>query len=77
LFNANIFDFPGNVFPNNRSFDMGMTLYSCITPIAQMSRKRYYLRAEASGCRLLFSINRCCRWGQSCLHQIVAFFNIR
>ena len=37
---------------------MGMTLYSCITPIAQMSRKRYYLRAEASGCRLLFSINR-------------------
>jgi len=27
---------------------MGMTLYSCITPIAQMSRKRYYLRAKAS-----------------------------
>ena len=28
---------------------MGMTLYSCITPIAQMSRKHYYLRAKASG----------------------------
>ena len=26
---------------------MGMTLYSCITAIAQMSRKRYYLRANA------------------------------
>jgi len=23
---------------------MGMTLYSCITPITQMSQKRYYLR---------------------------------
>jgi len=29
---------------------MDMTVYSCITPIAQMSRKRYYLRAKASGC---------------------------
>jgi len=29
---------------------MGMTLYSCITPIEQMSRKRCYLRAKASGC---------------------------
>jgi len=25
---------------------MGMTHYSCIKPIAQMSRKRYYLRAK-------------------------------
>jgi len=25
---------------------MGMTLYSCITPVAQMSRKRYHLRAK-------------------------------
>jgi len=29
---------------------MGMTLYSRITPIAQMSRKRCYLRVKASGC---------------------------
>jgi len=29
-----------------------------------MSRKRYYLRAKASGCWLLFSINRCCHWGR-------------
>jgi len=29
---------------------MGITLYSCITAIAQMSRKRYYWRAKASGC---------------------------
>jgi len=36
---------------------MGMTLYSCITPIAQMSRKHYYLRAEVSGCYGLVSIN--------------------
>jgi len=50
LFNANIFDFPGNFFPNNRSFGMGMTLYSCITPTAQMARKRYYLGAKGSGC---------------------------
>jgi len=28
---------------------MGMTLYSRITPIAQTSRKRYYLRANAAG----------------------------
>jgi len=28
---------------------MGMTLYSCITPIAQMSRKRCYLRVKARG----------------------------
>jgi len=33
-------------FSNNRSFGLGMTLYSCITPIAQMSRKHYYLRAK-------------------------------
>ena len=26
---------------------MGVTLYSCITPIAQMSLKRYYLRAKS------------------------------
>jgi len=51
-------------FSNNRSFGMGMTLYPCITRISQMSRKRYYLRAKASGCRLLFSINRCCHWGR-------------
>jgi len=25
-----------------------MTLYSCIAPIAQISQKRYYLRAKAS-----------------------------
>ena len=36
---------------------MGMTLYSCITPIAQMSRKHYYLRANASGCCYLVSID--------------------
>jgi len=53
-------------FPNNRSFGMGRTLYSCITTIAQMSRKRCYLRAIASGCWLLFSINQRCHWGQSC-----------
>jgi len=29
---------------------MGMTLYSCITPIAQMSQKRCYLRAKGNGC---------------------------
>jgi len=28
---------------------MDMTLYSCITPITQMSRQRYYLRAKGSG----------------------------
>jgi len=44
---------------------MGMTLYSCITPIAQMSRKRYHLRAKAGGCWLLFDINQCRHWGQS------------
>ena len=33
--------------PNNRSFGMGMTLYSCITPIAQMSRKHFYLHANS------------------------------
>jgi len=33
-------------FCDERSSGMGMTLYSCITPITQMSRKRYYLRAE-------------------------------
>jgi len=49
LFNANIFDFAGNI-SYNRSFGMGMTLYSCTTPIAQMSRKRYYVRAKDSGC---------------------------
>jgi len=65
LLNANRFDFASNVFLNNRSFGMGMTHYSCITPIAQMSRKFYYLRAKTSGCWLLFSINRCCHWGQS------------
>jgi len=47
-------------FPNNRSFGMDVTLYSGITPIVQMSRKRYYLRAKASGCWLLFSISQCC-----------------
>jgi len=36
---------------------MGMTLYSCITPIAQMSRKYYYLRAKVSGCCCLVSID--------------------
>ena len=35
---------------------MGVTLYSCITPIAQMSRKRYYFRAKTSACCLV-SIN--------------------
>ena len=54
-----------------------MALYSCITPLAQMSRKRYYLRAKASGCRLLVSINQCWHRDQFCQHQIVAFFNIR
>jgi len=34
-------------FSNNHSFGMGMTLYSCITPIAQMSRKHYYSRAKS------------------------------
>jgi len=57
---------PWQRFPNNRSFNMGMTHYSCITPIAQMSRKRYYLRAEVRGCWLLFSINQSFHWGQSC-----------
>jgi len=42
-------------FPNNRSFGMVMTLYSCITPIAQMSRKRYYLRAD-----LKLVVSDCC-----------------
>ena len=42
---------------------MGVTLYSCITPIAQMSRKSCYLRATASGCWLLFSINQPRRHG--------------
>jgi len=44
---------------------MGMTIYLCFTPIAQMSRKRYYLRAKASDCWLLFSISQCCHWDQS------------
>jgi len=44
---------------------MGLTLYSYITPIAQMSRKRYYFRADASGCWLLFSVSKRCDWGQS------------
>jgi len=35
-------------FPDNRSFGMGMITYSCITPTAQMSRTRYFVRAEAS-----------------------------
>jgi len=42
-----------------------VTLYSRITPIAQMSRKRCYLRVKASGCWPLFSINQSCHWGQS------------
>jgi len=65
LFNANIFHFADYVFLIIVSFGMGMTLYSCITPIPQIPRKRYYLRAKASGCWLLFSINQCCHWGQS------------
>jgi len=36
---------------------MRMTLYSCITPIAQVSRKHYYLRAKANGCCCLVSNN--------------------
>ena len=36
---------------------MGMTLYSCIAPIAEMSRKHYYLRAKVSGYCCLVSIN--------------------
>jgi len=40
-------------------------------------KKRYYLRAKASCCWLLSSINQCCHWGQSRQHQIVAFFNNR
>jgi len=43
------------IFPNNRTFGMVMTLYSCITPIAQMSRKRYYLRAD-----LKLVVSDCC-----------------
>jgi len=65
LFNANIFEFARYVFLLFVSFGMGMTLCSCITPIGQISRKRYHLRAKASGCWLLFSINQCCHWGQS------------
>ena len=42
-------------FPNNRSFGMSMTLYSCITPIVQMSRKRYYLSAD-----LKLVVSDCC-----------------
>jgi len=42
-----------------------MTLYSCITPIAQTSRKRCYVRVKARGCWLQFRINQCCHWGQS------------
>jgi len=34
-----------STFPNNRTFGMGMIICLCITPAAQMSRKRYYLRA--------------------------------
>ena len=49
MFNANIFDFAGS-FYLNRSFGMGMTLYSCVTPSVQMSQKRYYLHAKAGGC---------------------------
>jgi len=30
---------------SNRFFGMGKIIYSCITPTAQMSRTRYYLRA--------------------------------
>jgi len=48
LINANIFEFCLQLFPNNRSFGMGMITYSCITPTAQMSRTRYHLRAKAS-----------------------------
>jgi len=48
LTNANIFEFCLHLFPNNRSFGMGMITYSCITPTAQMSRTRYHFRAKAS-----------------------------
>jgi len=48
LFNANIFEFCLQRFPNNRSFGMGVITYSCITPTAQMSRTRNYFRAETS-----------------------------
>jgi len=41
LFNANIFDFAGNVFLIIVFFGMGMTLYSCITLIAQMQGRIY------------------------------------
>jgi len=40
-FNTNIFDFAGNVFLITVSFGMGMTLYSCITLIAQMQGRIY------------------------------------
>jgi len=48
LTNANIFEFCLQLFSNNRSFGMGMFTCWCITPIAQMSRTRYCLRAKAS-----------------------------
>ena len=35
FFNANIFEFCMQLFPDNRSFGMGMMIYSCITPTAQ------------------------------------------
>jgi len=43
---------------------MGMTLYSCITPIAQMSRN-HLLFACWSWWLLVFSVNQYCHWGQS------------
>jgi len=55
---------------------MGVTLYSCITSIAQMPRKRYYLRAKSSGCWQLFSINQCCHWGQSCSRLNLEIFTL-
>jgi len=65
LFNANVFDFAGNFILIIVLLAWIWHLYSCIAPIAQMSRKRCYLRVKASGCWLLFSVNQCCHWGQS------------
>jgi len=48
LFNAQYICILLVTLPNKRSFGMELsTRVSCITPTAQMSRKRYYLRASS------------------------------
>ena len=51
-------NFACNFFYNTRSFGMNMIIYSCITPTAQMSRTRHYLRVKLVLLWLLFSVQQ-------------------